>query len=225
MKRFLLALGAFKDGVTTLLALILVVVGFYQYLEFRSDKRIATSLNILERREGKIFVEARTKLIKTWFEVDGSLAEAFRQTDKYSDALYSAIDKEIHSDEEYRTALLHISSFYSNAAACVLDGLCDQPTICSSLHGEIQDYLDINRNYFVFLRRLRKEDSVSLYLHHPEFVDDCDQTLMLSLFARTDGSVSCRFARSLHRTTGLALNGYCEGKTASYTQDIINRAE
>lgn len=225
MRSFLISFGKYKDGVTTFLAILFVFVGFYQYFEYRSDKRIETALQLLERREGRVFVEARTKLLQTWFEADGSLADALKRTDFYTEELYKEIDSTIHADKQYRTAMLHISSFYSNASACVLDGLCDQPTICSSLHGEIQDYLDINRNYFVFLRTLRDEDSVSLYLHLPEFVGKCDETIFFSLFSRVDSSNKCRFARSLYRTTGFILKDFCKEMTAPYTQGIIDRAK
>ena len=223
--RLLDRLGRCKDGITVSLAILLVIVGFYQYFEFRSDRKIEASLKILERRESAVFVEARTKLLQTWFEADGNLIEEFAETYIYTDELYKEIDPKIRDDTEYRSAMLQISAYYSNAAACVLDGLCDQPTICSSLHGEIQDYLDINRNYFVYLRRLRQEDSVSLYLHHPEFVEDCGKSIMFSLFSRTDDTFRCRTARKLYRLTGIKISSLCSAMTSDYTKEIIRLAK
>ena len=212
VNRMIIALGKQKDGITTLLAILLIVVGFFQYLEIRHDRRIETALGMLERRESANFVEARTTLLQPLFNPDGELEEAFKESKTYDENLYRKIDDVIHSNPAYPTALLDISIYYSNASACVLDGICARPTICSSLMGEVQDHLDINHNYFAYLSNLRGEDARSLYLHQREFVNYCAENLFFNLYSRTDNSLLCAIAGRLYKLTGWSLDFACSGE-------------
>lgn len=215
-------LGHYKDGVTVTLALIFFVVGFYQYFEVKAERKISMSLNILERREDPIFVKARTTILQKWFVFNQA---EFLKTSTYTPELLASIEKLIQKDSEYRTALQHISTFYVNAAACVLDNLCDKPTICLSLLGEIQDYLDVNKNYFIYLRRVRGEDSLSFYIGLDVFTNQCISNYGPNIFSRMDQSWSCHASLKLYRITGIELRGYCKGSITGYAKEIINAAK
>ena len=220
-QNFLSRLGNYKDGVTVALALIFFVVGFYQYFENKANQRISMALNILERRENSIFVKARTTTIQKWFEVTGALKKEFVATTTYTPELLNSIAESIGDDLNYRAALLNISTFYSNATACVLDGLCDRPTICLSLAGEVQDYLNLNKYYFVYLRKLRDEDSLAFYAGLDVFENQCNSNISLNIFSRMDQSFKCKASLQLYRITGIDLKGYCTGSETKYATEII----
>ena len=219
MRSLLTTLAKYKDGITVLVALVLLFVGGFQYFEIAMENRIKNSLDLLERREGDTFVEARTVLIRKWIE-HKELQEKFSRTEVYTQELIDEAAKAIFNDTAYRTALFNMSTFYNNAAACSLDGVCDAPTMCASLMGEIQDYLDVNRGYFVFARKIRKEDAISLTLSMPEFVKFCDDELSVRLFARHDRSVECRIDLYLERLIGMHLGGQCSASATQYDLDI-----
>lgn len=215
-----------KDGITGLLAASFVVVGAFQYLEYRADLRISAALDMLKRRETSIFVEARAKLISKWLETE-KLHRKFAGTEIYTLDLIEAISTEIFADKEYRESILHISAYYHNAAGCAVDGVCDAPMICSSLGGEIQDYLDVNKGYFAFARSVRYEDAVSLYLSLPEFGNYCDADLGALVFSRHDRSYLCQtglYAYRISGFTGLA-NAFCRPEETDYGQEIIDAAK
>lgn len=215
-------LGQYKDGITVTLALIFFVVGFYQYFEVKAERKISMALNILERREDPIFVEARTTTLQKWFEVNQA---EFLKTSTYTPELLNSIQKFTQKDLKYRTALLHISTFYINAAACVLDGLCDKPTICLSLLGETQDYLNLNKNYFIYLRKSRGEDSLVFYKGLDVFEKQCISNHSLNIFSRMDQSWPCKASLKLYRITGIELGGYCKGSITKYAKEIIEAAK
>lgn len=226
MRNLLISLGKYKDGIAISITIILVVVGGYKYFDSIVDKKIQNALSLLKRRESSIFVDARTTLLKEWVE-NQSLYNKFSQTDDYTDDLYEDISKAIWKNEPYRKALYTISSYYNNAAACALDGVCDGPTMCASLAGEIQDHLDINRPYFVFARMVRKEDAKSLILSLPEFVDFCieKKNQNVRLFSRHDRSIGCRINLYLERLTGVSIDSFCKPLATDWEKTMIKDAE
>jgi hypothetical protein len=225
LSRLLSLLARYKDGITALIAVTLFVLGVFQYLEYRADLRISTSLDMLKRRETSLFVTARAKLIRKWLETEG-LLENFQSTETYTDKLIKAVSNEIFTDEDYRSALLHMSAYYQNAAGCTLDGVCDAATICSSLGGEIQDYLDVNKGYFAYARSVRDEDAVSLYLSLPEFANYCKADLGALMFSRNDQGFLCQTGLYIYRMTGSSwfANANCHQCETKYGQSVIDAA-
>lgn len=225
MQRMLGLFARNKDGITSLIATILFVVGVFQYLEYRADTRISNSLDMLKRREASIFVDARATLIRKWLETEG-LLEDFKATEFYTDELIQKVSNEIFTDVSYRTALLHISAYYQNAAACTLDEVCDPATICSSLAGEVQDFLDVNQGYFAFARSVRQEDAVSLYLSLPEFVDYCIADAGALVFSRHDRRFFCQAGLYTYRIAGFAgpANLACLPRESEFGQRVIDSA-
>jgi len=225
LSRVLALFGRHKDGITALIAATLFVLGAFQYLEYRADMRISTALDMLKRRETALFVTARATLIRKWLETEG-LLETFRSTQTYTEDLIKAVSTEIFNDDGYRAALLHISAYYQNAAGCTLDGVCDAATICSSLGGEIQDYLDVNQGYFAFARSVRDEDAVSLYLSLPEFVDYCKADLGALVLSRNDQRLLCQSGLYLYRMTGISwlADANCAPRESGFGQSVIDAA-
>lgn len=217
-------LGKNKDGITALIAIILLVVGGYQYFVVAVESRIKYSLNLLERREGDTFVNARTVMIQKWIDNE-NLRSAFAATNTYTPELIGKATEEIFEDSEYRKALYNISTYYTNAAACALDGICDAPTMCASLAGEIQDYLDVNRGYFVYATKIRQEDAVSLTLSMPEFVIFCSSALFVNEASRHDRSWWCRTNLYSQRMIGLHFRKSCAFFATPYQIRIEAEAE
>ncbi len=226
ISRFLKAFGSHKDGIVAFAATIAFILGAFQYLEYRSDLRISAALDILKRREARIFVEARDTLVRKWLETE-ELQSVFASTVIYTDELIEGVSKEIGRDENYRRAVLHISAYYQNVAGCTMDGICDAAMMCSSLAGEIQDHLDINKGYFALARALRDEDAVSLYLGLPEFVNFCVQNAPSFYFSRLDRSRMCQAGLFLNRKTGLSWLAElsCHPQETEYGQSIIDAAK
>lgn len=224
MKSLLVRFGAYKDGITSLIAVVLLVVGAYQYFEIRGETRIEKSLQMLKQREQSVFVSARTYVLKKWAELP-ELEKAFAETETYTPDLIKRVTTEIHSDGKYRAHLFDISTYYNNVAACALDGICDLPTLCASLAGEIQDYLDINSGYFAYFAALREEDARALFLSFPEFVERCKSKARLFVAYRHDTSFSCRFNLFLYRRFGFGSNDACRFKATKYDEEITKAAE
>lgn len=224
MPSFLKVLKLYKDSITVIIAILILVVGGFQYFDIAVENRIKNSLEFLKRREGDTFVDARRVLIQKWIEHKG-LQRKFSKTDVYTQELFDEAAKAIFNDAAYRTAIFNMSTFYTNAAACTLDGICDAPTMCASLMGEIQDYLDINRGYFIFARKIRKEDAISLTLSMPEFVKFCDDDISVRLFARHDRSLTCRIDLYLERLIGVHFGGFCKAKATEYDRELNKEAD
>lgn len=223
MKSVLESLGKHKDGITTLLALVFFIVGAYQYFEIRAESRIEKSLDLLKQREATIFVSARTYVLQKWGE-QKNLLQGFAETEVYTPELIAAVRDEILDDAEYRARLFDLSTYYNNAAACALDGFCDLPTMCASLTGEIQDYLDINSGYFAYFAALREEDARSLFLSLPEFVELCQSKIRLFIAYRHDTSFNCRASVFLYRRFGVSSEGGCEFNATRYDNEISEAA-
>ena len=217
-------LGTRKDGIGIGIALILLVVGGFQYFDSVVESRIEKGLDVLKRREGDTFIEARTILISKWVE-NQELREQFTKTSVYTPELIQSATKEIFDDPEYRTALVNMSTYYSNAAACTIDGICDAPLMCASLMGEIQDFLDINRGYIVATKAVRFEDANTIILSMPEFVEFCDQNIFINVASRHDHSLVCRIGRYLDRFVGTSFGLPCEFKSTAYVDKIDLEAE
>ena len=212
-------LSEIKDAVTTTIAMLVVLVGGYQYFELRSESRIENALEILKRREQAIFVDARTYTVKKFME--GSIfSSELSQNKTYTKEIIEKITKEIQSDELYRNSLLNISTYYNNASACTLDGICDAATMCASLAGEIQDYLSINKGYVSLATFVRQEDAKSLTLSLPEFVEFCDKNIGLNIFSRHDYSTWCSINLFLERRFSIGLNSACIAKASKYDTNI-----
>ncbi len=218
------ALGNRKDGVLTFIAIVVLLVGGFSYFDSRLDARTRNALEILERREADTFVKARSILVRKWLEEPG-LNAAFSATGTYTSELIEKTTEAIFDDADYRSALFDISTYYSNAVACVLDGQCDVPTMCASLRGEIQDYLEINEGYFTEATVLRREDAVSLYRGMPEFVEFCSDKLFVRVASRHDGSTDCRISRYLERFLGLGWESACTFDYTAYGQRVTETAE
>ena len=186
-----------KDGITALIALVLLIVGGFQYFDVKLDGRISNSLEILERREKPLFVSARENTIRKWIDIkkaNPALWSDFVNNKDYTKDIYDAVETEIENDEQYRKDLLSLGLFYQNASAFALDGHCDAVTLCSSLRGEMQDFLDLNKPYLIYAHKVRKEDATSIYLDVPEFVAQCDKGFFLKSLHR------------LHLTFNLTIN-------------------
>ena len=222
--RFLTSLGSHKDGIGVIIAVLLLLVGGYQYFDNAVDSRIEKGLDVLKRREARPFVDARTTLMMKWFENE-DLRDRFAQSDTYTRELIAAATKAIFEDEEYRTALANISTYYSNAAACAIDGICDAPVMCASLMGEVQDFLDVNRGYFVSLTVVRREDATTLFLSLPEFVKFCNDRLFINVASRHDFSAGCKLGRYLERFLGASFGFSCGFYSTEYAKQIEKEAE
>lgn len=216
--------AAYKDGITVLIAGTLFVVGGYQYFEVRTETRIEKSLDILKRREQTIFVDARTVALKKWIDTKTLLSE-FAGTETYSQELIEKITEEIGQDQAYRIALYNISTFYNNAAACALDGVCDIATLCASLHGEIQDYMEVNKGYMSYATAVRFEDAKSLTLSLPEFSRECRRDIGLNIFSRHDSGFWCRVNMFTYRRLSIGINSACDPIVSKYDWEVEEQAK
>ena len=220
----LASLGSHKDGIGVVVALLLLLVGGYQYFDNAVDARIEKGLDVLKRREAEPFVEARTTLMMKWFE-NKELHDRFIQSATYTPDLIAAATESIFNDKKYRKALANMSTYYTNAAACTIDGICDAPIMCASLMGEIQDFLDVNRGYFVSLTAKRREDATTMFLSLPEFVKFCDTRLFINVASRHDFSTGCRVGRYLRRFLGTSFGLSCAFNFTDYAKQIDKAAE
>ena len=212
-------LGSRKDGIGIATALVLVLVGGFQYFDSVVESRIEKGLDVLSRRETDTFVKARSTLMTKWF-ANEELRKEFSQTRVYTPQLIERATAAIFNDREYQNAVADMSTYYSNAAACTIDGICDAPLMCASLMGEIQDFLDVNRGYIVALKKVRFEDANTIILSMPEFVEFCDEDLFVNVASRHDYSVGCRLGRYLYRLIGANFGLGCEFKSSAYVDEI-----
>ena len=217
-------LGQKKDGIGIAIALTLLLVGGFQYFDSVVESRIEKGLDVLKRRESDTFVDARTILISKWVE-NQQLREEFARTSVYTPELIRSATAAIFDDPEYRTALINMSTYYSNAAACTMDGICDAPLMCASLMGEIQDFLDVNRGYIVATKSVRFEDANTIILSMPEFVEYCDRNIFINVASRHDYSVACRIGRYFDRLVGTSFGLSCEFKSTAYVDQVDHEAE
>ena len=217
-------LGTNKDAITATLAIVLVVVGGYQYFVSLRDGKIEKALEILERREEATFIDARTTLIHKWIEHD-DLNDDFVRESTYSKELRDKMTTEILADEKYRLAVANMSAYYASVAACALDGICDVPVLCASLMGEVQSYLTVNQGYFTHLRLLIGKDAKSFFLSLPEFVKLCDSDIFMNVASRHDRSTGCRLGVLLRRQVGFSFGFKCEFEFSKYDQTVKEHAE
>ena len=216
--------GDRRDGIGIGIALILLLVGGFQYFDFAVDSRIENGLDVLKRRENATFVEARTTLLMKWLENE-DLLQQFSETEVYTSDLIEKATEAIFKDERYRTALANMANFYHNAAACTLDEICDAPVMCASLMGEIQDFLDVNKGYFIYASSVRYEDANTFILSMPEFVELCDDDLFLNVASRHDSSIGCRTGLYLYRFIGTSFGLSCKFKSTAYADEITREVE
>lgn len=221
-RHLIATLGRHKDGITTLLAVLAFLIGGFSYLEFLKDRRIDKALELLKRREAPIFVDARTISIRKWID-NPELRDELANTKVHTPDLIKKVGEAISKDKDYRIALYNLSTLYNHAASCALDHICDALTMCGSLFGEIQEYLDINEAYFVYATKLRQEDAKSLTLNLPEFENFCKQRIKVRYFPRFDRSWKCRIDVNTERLFGFYILGACQNIESEWDQKI-NRA-
>ena len=221
ISNWIVQIGSHKDGITVAIAIVLLLVGGFQYFDSRIDARIEQALQMLQRREAPTFVKARTIMLSKWLNSE-KLCPEFSATDEYSWNLNVKIKDEILEDESYRDSLVDISNFYSNAAACTIHKICDTPLMCASLMGQVQDFLNLNRDYFVHIGMQRQNDSKTLTLHMPEFVEYCSSKLFINVASQGDRTSKCRWGVYLYRLTNMNFNFglSCEFKNTKYDQII-----
>ena len=217
-------LGSHRDGITAGIALLLIAVGSYQYFKTRSDLRIEKALDVLKRREGKTFVSAKTALANMWMS-DEDLCENFIKSDKYTASMTDRVADLIIADEDYRDAVADLSTYYTNVAACTLDGICDASVMCASLMGEIQDFVEVNVDYFARVTMVRREDAKSLTLSMPEFLGFCERRLRLHVASRHDHSLLCQLGRNLYRHLGTGFGWFCGFEASEYDQQVKTKAD
>lgn len=209
---FLRWFGRYSKGVTAVLAIAVTTIGGYQYFEAKVDRKITRAIEVLERREKGAFLDARTTIYRKWLENERlfkNVPEDARKANVYTEEILKLAAREIIPDIEYRIAMLNISTYYTNAAACALDGLCDLPMMCASLMGEIQHYLEINSGYFTYAEGIITEDALTLKLSMPEFVAACDEDVWTNLFSRHDRSYWCAINLKSERIIGLHVPKAC----------------
>ena len=219
MGRFFNYFATRKDAITAIVAVLALLVGTYNYVEYKRDQRIKVALDHLERRESRIFVQSRGAIARKWIDNEKLISE-LAETDVYTDELLEKIGREIDLDVEYRKALFNMSTLYTNSAACTLDGLCDAAMMCASLMGEIQDYLDVNFWYFGNATLLRGEDAKALTLGMPEFVEFCDTKLFIRVASRHDRSWNCQFDLGLERLLGFHFGDSCRFASTDYDEKV-----
>ena len=92
-------------------------------------------------------------------------------------------------------------------------------------HGEVQDFLDVNRGYVVSLTVVRREDATTLFLSLPEFVTFCNDRLFINVASRHDFSVGCKLGRYLERFVGTSLGFSCGFYSTEYAKQIEKEAD
>lgn len=220
----LTSVAEYKDAVTTWLAIVVAIVGAYQYFDVRSDQRIKAASEILARRESTQFVDARAALVMFVYS-NQKLVKSFSEAGAtYTPKLLDDFAEIVRRNEAYQKAVTTISPYYINAAACAMDGICDIPTMCASLWGEIQDYLDVNRAYFAYLMSIRGEDAVSLWLGMANFEQLCRSKLKLFVFSRFDNSLKCRLFVALYRRFDFAFDSACTHVISEYDDQLFYKA-
>lgn len=208
-----------SKAITSLLAITITLVSEWQYWELRIEKKISASLDILKRREGSVFVDARTTVIQKWV-MPSKISKTFAESETYDSDLLYAIKEEVKGDADYIRAMLNISLFYHNAASCALDGICDSATLCSSLWAEIQDYQDMHKGYFAHVKSIRDEDVKRFNLTIPEFVAHCQNKISVFVFSRHDQSFKCRVDLRLERRFGYSFGSFCNPQSSVYDKEV-----
>ena len=212
-------LGDRRHGLSILIALVLVLVGGFAYFDGRVDTRIENGLDVLKRREAETFVNARTTLLLMWLKNE-ELAKEFQRTPTYTRRLLDLNAEAILNDDEYQRAFVDMSTYYSNAAACTLRGICDGPLMCGTLWSETQDFLDVTRGYFEHWKSVRYEDANTLILSIPEFESYCEEKLHLRVASHHDYTSLCGVRLYVYRLTGLDIGLPCKFETSEYVRRV-----
>ncbi|MDA7425698.1 hypothetical protein [Thalassococcus lentus] len=178
MARFLTSLGTHKDGITTFLALFAVLVGFFQYFDFRAETRIKYAVEILERREKSELLRAEADFNLYWKQGRDGVDQCnkSRATNNGAERPKNEIKTggRCISSGDYRVVVSKLSVYYNSISSCALGNICDRIVVCSSMSGTVQRYLRLNKSYFRSVAI--DEEAVAarkLVLSLPEFVELC----------------------------------------------------
>ena len=220
---FLDVLGEKRNGLIVIVGFSTLFAGGLEYHSRNVESSIDKALGVLERREQDNFLRASFTLYQKWWSSDYITDKLIRQR-TIDKRLKYEMTKAIMKDEEYQSAIAEMAVYYTGAAACTLDDICDTPIMCGSLMGEINSYLRFNKGYFESVALMFGGAAKHLTYRLPEFLEYCKSDIHINLAARLDTSSECRWALWFTRYVGPNMWLSCEFGWSKYDRKIIDEA-